>query len=548
MARASVSWRISLLVFVFNLKNLLKMQTKIDKTSTHPLLEYQDWIICAFCFCLYLLIFNSLLLRFGPGLEDIQEISKIEWVWAAQGRWGCMLLRYCLGGGPCYPASGIAAGFMLAVATLLQTKILKIEHFYGKLLYSATSFFCFQWASRTPFACDCDSVAFSMLFCTISVYILLFLSNSKKQILFSSLALCLGLSGYQSCALYYGSLIILVLILKLQQEEHINFTFITKTFIVTFVGLALYFTVDCFLKAYVPVSTLSWAKEYQAGMTGYEALKQCSGISDVLTLFYTQVFAPVCHDVLGQRGGAASVLYPTVWIASIIYVCAHIKTDTLKKICLRSLLLTVLIFLPYATTLLLFSKEANTSRIWMAQPLVFAGVWALIYRKYHFPSKKINITLFVISCTFIFKAMYFSSAQARDEAYYIARAKEELQEMDILAKTEEAKTGLNNAPYLICGSLKEGPSGIFRKRGTTKDFYLNEPLPVFYGDKEAFAKACISSYRNYFRMPRFCIATDEQEAQYAALLSTMPCWPEAGSVKAAKNAILIKIGGPKESL
>lgn len=522
------------------------MQNSGNIESSNSFGFFNELKLVFFYFLLYLLVFNSLLFRFGPGVEDVQTIPDLEWIWAVQGRWGTMLLRYFLGGGPCYPASGIAAGFMLSIAFLFQTKILGITTTWGKCFYGASCFFCFQWVHMLPFAGLCDGVAFSLICCTFSAYFLIY-AHSKRMLALAAVMLCFGLSCYQSCSFYYGALVIFIILLQQEDKLYIDFGFIKRVVSITIVGVALYLAMDFVFKLYAPLDQIAWAKEYQGSMTGYKDLKNCTGVSDFLTLFYTQVFAPMCHDVLGQRAGESSKIYILVWPAVLLYMIFWWKKHSVFCNIIRCFLIISLIFLPYVTTLLLFSPKVNDPRVWMAQPLVFAGMWALLYRKYNFSSQKLNAAIFVVSTVLIFKVMYYSSAKARDEVYYIDRAKEELLEMNILAKTEEAKTGLSNVPYLICGTLKEGASGIFRSR-VKRNFYLHEALPVFYGDKNAFDYACIDSYKRYFRMPNFSIANNAQEEEYASALSTMPCWPELGSVKAVKNAVLIKIGSPKGSL
>ncbi len=493
------------------------------------------WYVCYFV--LYVAVYGALCMRDGLCSEDTTLSGYNTGVYLANGRWLVHIFHQFVGVGPHQPISGLLSGAFIAVALVFQTKVFRMQLAWQKIAYAVLYLACMQWAFILRYAVMCDGLALALLAGSASVYCLS-LPFSRKRLLYAAALASLCVAGYQTCALYLASMIVMLIMQKIilgANWREIR-SFSLYAFAAMAGGLVLYEAVSLMGRSLVDDDYLAFVNSYQGSMTGWSAMRSMTLEQSIMHFANYAVVMPL-KSVLGMR-------YSGQWVytTALVALMAIFVRSLLRRKLLVSVLLCVLgtfcIYLPESMTALMPGWVSNMVRVKVAEPVVVAGMWSLFLFQLSLPASGKLVQCVYALCLLLFvKSMYMGALMARDEAYYFQAAMAEIRSMHTAACIEARCSDMDDFNIILCGDVAEKPDEqifLVKKYG----YYLEQPLPYFL-HVPIWSKA----YIKYARLPRIRLGDAKDIARYRDKLETMPVWPNPGSVSAADaHTILIKIG------
>lgn len=504
--------------------------------------QYIKWFLIYFS--LFLLCYGLLIFRFGRGVEEVGYLpcTNTYYVFYACGRWVYGLYRLFFGFGSASPfAAGIVTGIYVSVTLILQTKMLNIERPSLKLLFGVISICCMWWTSHLVYSVQSDATALIILLSTIAAKLAF---EGKRKPWWTLMLLYLSICGFQTAFIYFWAMYILLYLSKRDRKfTKAEVKRASIALLMTFLAIILYFITRVLIvkSGLIPQPIIDFCIRYNEQQTQWPNIfRIISGdMTDAnvtLQRVVSAVMVTPARNILGFAHWGQWV-YTTALIPAVcLTVTLWKKAGTTGNKC-AALLPLGLIYLPYTASVILMSP--GLSRLFMAEPLVAAGLWCLFLRQVHLNLKGKYI-LYILMALVTLKGIYYGALYASDEKYYYDSKLRELTLMYIRGQQESIRHGADDCAILLCGS----PNCDSKSSGWAK---FLAPQHVSMKDQGLYPKSAIpdfatAKYASYARLPNLRDALPEEVVKYGDALRNMPIWPQNGSVTYEQGVILIKIG------
>ena len=178
-------------------------------SCSEPKIRKDAFWFATFMF-LYLLVNAFVLMRPSPHWDEILDWNgQATDTYLVAGRWAGWMYRMVFGVGMFQVTSGLVAGVYVALALVLQTKLLHLDSPVFKFTYAALYIGCNQIVTQLVYSFQSDTTMLGLLLVTVAVYILV----RFDKIIFSALLLSVALGTYQSiglCFLVFWAAVVLV--------------------------------------------------------------------------------------------------------------------------------------------------------------------------------------------------------------------------------------------------------------------------------------------------------------------------------------------------
>lgn len=463
---------------------------------------------------IYMLIHGYLMLRLGLHQDEVYDFCGEEaGLYAAAGRWGVLLWRYVFGEGASLYAAGITAGIATAITVVWQTKILKLDDVYAKLLYCAFYVGCTQYAHMIRYAFLSDVIAVAMLAVTAGIY---YLSKpGKVNSLYSILLLAFALGTYQATCFYIAVLWFAYQLRMQQVGTGVNtWQELKKLCVVGGIALVLWWALKQ-ATTRLPLVTeehLSYAQSYQKSLTNWAAFTQGSW-GDKLALL-EHAFRYLFWSQLG-RTYTGQWVYATALIPVALLAWHTWKQKGWATKLLQYGMLAMVWVLPHCLIFMLLKQQPPHTLL--AEPLAVATLWGMSAAYLPQVLKK---GMLVLIPFMLLKAGYRSADMAKTEAHEHELCIAELREIRSRGMATAAENQLPQKYKIL----------IF---GEPENAKVSVQLPCLY---------LMKFYLRTYKLNPMHIGSSQDTADNHAMLEQMPAWPVPGSVQHNGQDVIIKLG------
>lgn len=481
-------------------------------------------VICGLCFLLiYLFVYFPLCLRNGLHWDEVFDTAgRANGTYIAAGRWGLSLYRWVFGLGYLPLISGIAAGGFLAVALVLQVKLIGIKSRYAKLSYGLLYFGCVQWAAQLQYSHQSDAIALAILCVTVAAY-LFFRQNRRSNVAAVALVVY-ACAVYQTAMLYLLALIILRYVAGADSMACV-WRGVVRPFVWIFIAGCLYLLTSVISKSISLVSPadLFYMKCVQASMSKWPEILSASSPSEMihLLIYYAGCYSKVIiKNLLGLTYEGqwiyATLMLPIGWLSWRYW--------SEKRDCVRVAGLLIAWVLPFVMALVVMTDQG--ARVSLAEPLVLAGIWGVWIKSRG--ERLRHRWVMVALCGFVMlKGAYRCAIIADDERNEYASKMENVQNLNARLMVMADASGMASPDVIYFGEMKKACHNPYVKRwGKRRDKQVLPSLPDGTMPEE-------------FCMP-IRKAGNLEMAIYSEQVKVMPIWPAPGSIRAADGVIIIK--------
>lgn len=478
---------------------------------------------------LYLCIYGLTIFRFGMDWDEVNCFgfpANVEYL--LNGRWGLYLYRVVMGGGALPFVGGLVAGFYMAAALVLQTRLFGLRRLWQQLVYGVMYLGCLQWAFQLRYSVQSDAVALGFLL--LSGAACLLARPGVWRTAGAAVAVTLALSVYQSIGLYWVVLLGGWIAADTMRRGVLpGRRWWVRAALVTLCAIVLYFCI-----AGVVASCADAPAEYKEDMaqsvTGRypQWMTQARGAKELVVAFlHYALKAPVDLFFNGNTE------YHNHWVCytAVVPVAGvlFLSWRRLPRIsaAVVSAVAVALPFLPYETL------RYFPTRVYVAEPLALACAWGLLLSAWpQGISRWWRRGLLLLAGFVALKAMYRGALMARDEAYYFQQGLVELQNMHERGRQVALAHGLKDCPIVLFGAADRPQGDLYSMEQHGR--YPDSALPEF----NCFGA---TNYAKYMRLRNLRQAAKGEEKQHAAALQDMPCWPADDSIRVDRDIVIIKI-------
>lgn len=460
-------------------------------------------------------------------------IFNHDTIFLAAGRWCGFLFRALLGHGPCYPIVGIMGGLLLNAAILLQLKLCGMHRLWQMLTFTTLYLCSVGWCDNLQYSTMSDFFAASVLLTTLAVH--LQAKAGRRHSAAAVLCLTLAFGCFQSSALCYIALVmLLVLRAALDGDAAAVRKLILRSMALAAVALVAFYACHAVARRFAPADMLHIARIYQGSMVGWRDVIHMPAAEAWAYILKLAIKAPLAC-MFGVSGDLGQWLYATVWLPVGLLVYRTARAHGKAKAALAAVFCALLVYVPFFFSAVLLNKKGVLPYMCMAQPMVLCGLWSVGILSHEGFCRRFRTLLVVFLLAAFVKNSYAVNVAARNDRYFYDMARHEMREMYLLSRVEAQKAGVQDAPYLVVGTIPspKEPCEI------DKDVCRNTALPQLL-----FAANRVNAHADFLRLSKMRSATDAEVAAHAQALSQMPVWPAIGSVKADGDAVLIKINEP----
>lgn len=483
---------------------------------------------CAYVL-LYLCIYGLTIFRFGMDWDEVNCFglpANVEYL--LNGRWGLYLYRVVMGGGTLPFVGGLVAGFYMAAALVLQTRLFGLQRLWQQLVYGVMYLGCLQWAYQLRYSVQGDAVALGFLL--LSGAACLLARPGVWRTAGAVAAVVLALSVYQSLGLYWVVLLAgWIAVDTLRRGTLPCLRWWLRAAAVAMCAVAVYFCI-----ASVVTSCVDAPAEYKEEMARSVANRyphwvyQAHGAKELVVAFlHYALKAPVDMFINGNRE------YHNHWVcytaavpvAAVLWLAwRRLALVPAVAVCCA---VVALPFLPYETL------RYFPARVYVAEPLALACAWGLLLSAWPQGISRWWLRGLLLLAGFVaLKAMYRGALMARDEAYYFQQGLVELQNMHERGRQVALAHGLKDCTIVLFGAADRPQGDLYSMEQHGR--YPDSALPEFnFFGSTNFAK--------YMRLRNLRQAAKGEEKLHTAALQDMPCWPADDSIRVDRDIVIIKI-------
>lgn len=478
---------------------------------------------------IYVCIYGLTIFRFGMDWDEVNcfgHPANVEYL--LNGRWALYLYRVLMGGGTLPFAGGLVAGFYMAAALVLQTRLFRIERLWQKMVYGAMYMGCLQWVFQLRYSVQSDALALGFLL--LSAAALLLARPTAPRVCAAVAAIACSLGGYQTLGLYWVVLVAAHLAVFIL----LNRSFPARRWWLCTGAATVAAIVLCFAFAGLAQAWADAPAEYKADMARSvtdrypQWVYQAHGIKEqVVAFLHYAIKAPLDLFFNGN------IQYHNHWVCFTAFIpiaCvirhAWSRLDWIQAAAV-SVLALALPFLPYETL------RYFPSRVYVAEPLALACSWGLLLTVW--PARPLPFwrrAILLLAGFVMLKSMYRAALMARDEAYYFQQGLVELQNMHERGRQAALQNGLKDCPIVLFGAAERPDGDLYSMEQNGR--FPDSALPEFN-----FLGA--SNYAKYMRYRNLRQAAKGEEKQYAKAINEMPCWPADDSIRVDQGIVIIKI-------
>ena len=477
----------------------------------------------------YLCIYGLTIFRFGMDWDEVNCFglpANVECL--LNGRWALYLYRVAMGGGTLPFAGGLVAGFYMAAALVLQTRLFHLERMWQKMVYGVMYMSCLQWVFQLRYSIQSDAVALGFLLLSAAALLLARPTALRTGAAVAAITCSLGI--YQSLGLYWVVLVMVYLTCHIFK----NGSFPAKGWWLGTAAATVAAIVLCFAFAGLAEAWADAPAEFKADMassvTGRHPqwVYQAHGIKEqVVAFLHYAITVPLDLFFNGN------IQYHNHWVCFTAFIpIACVIWHAWRSLgwmqaAAASALALALPFLPYETL------RYFPTRVYVAEPLALACSWGLLLAVW--PARSLprwRTAILLLAGFVMLKSMYRAALMARDEAYYFQQGLVELQNMHERGRQVALQNGLKDCPIVLFGAAErpDGDMYSMEQNGRFPDTAL--PEFNFFG---------ASNYAKYMRYRNLRQADKGEKKQYTEALNEMPCWPADDSIRAERGIIIIKI-------
>ncbi len=462
---------------------------------------------------LYLLVNAFVLMRPSPHWDEILDWNgQATDTYLVAGRWAGWMYRMVFGVGMFQVTSGLVAGVYVALALVLQTKLLHLDSPVFKFTYAALYIGCNQIVTQLVYSFQSDTTMLGLLLATVAVYILV----RFDKIIFSALLLSVALGTYQSiglCFLVFWAAVVLV-------QKQLSLKALIRFAVSAGLGICVYIVIfrTILLVVDIPQNVIDYVKNYQLTTTNWRYIPEYDlKLKLIAFAFY---FRQSVMQAFGN-GETFNWVTASAIIPFVVLVWRRIREKSAALLKLGNIaLLLVIWYAPFALTFLLLGFPGD--RVCMAAPMSAAFLWLLLLKESSAESKLVPIVL-IGSLMFVVKATYTNGIKARQEAYEHDYAVRQLHEMYYHARTLAASSRLSQYEIILMAD-GENSNSVFK-----------------FSAPEYFKSGVLDWYAAHYRLHGLRYAKETDYTKYADAMKTMPHWPDLNSIKQVNGDIIIRV-------
>ncbi len=406
-------------------------------------------IIIGLCYlAAYFLVYGYIILRFGLNQDEILDFrGEASDSYLAAGRWGIVLYKDFFVSG-CSPyIAGIVSGIYLAIAFVVQTRLLRLKSLGSLIFFGAVSISAPQYASMLVYSIQIDAVAFGLLLSTVSVAMLSSAPRfSWKEWGLASVLLALALGMYQTILAYFAVLYLAVYLEKKEEgkQPHArdlawHLLSVAVTAVVIWKGIVLLTQ----MPGVIDGPTLRTMEDYQQSLVAsWKSFPDFSPMEQLRFMgFVGKQFLSCC---LG-------LFYPSGWMVSIVLVpigmllVRYFRTRRgISDFLLRSAIVLLIWGLPHLYIIYMVNFQGG--RLAPAEPLACACLWGLALRPMNLGYRGIRV-ICLAALLLLIKSGYNTSAAAWQERIEYEQQSGELRALYNEARAAAKEHGLTFGSY-----------------------------------------------------------------------------------------------------
>ena len=472
---------------------------------------------------LYLLTYSKLCVRGGLHWDELFDLAgAANGTYIAAGRWGLALYRWVFGVGYMPWISGVIAGIYIAVALVLQTRLLKISSMPLKFVYGAFYIGSIQWASQLQYSHQSDAVGLALLCVTLAAY---WYGISKRRFWFPCVMLVAFASSVYQTAMLYFVVLLCAGVLVQARDAKLQLRDVMDILLITFVSGCLYL-LSRYVTELLPLASsadVGYMRAVQHSMTKWCEIASAPAWSDRWSLFflYSMCFIKVVvKNILG-------LTYEGQWVyttAAVPVCCLVIQWTIFKKEYLKAILCLCIWGLPFAMCLVLMTDQG--ARVSLAEPLSVAILWA-VYLELCPPGKSVKWGVLILSAFVLLKGGYRVSGIAEDEKNVYQSKMENLRTLNSRLLSVSDAAQLVSPRILYFGTVPAGGHNPYLERwNRRRDNAVLMVLP----DGTFPAELTVALHR----------ANAAEKQRYAEIVEAMPSWPDIGCIAVHDNVVLLR--------
>lgn len=475
---------------------------------------------------LFLLVYLYLSLRLAPFGDEAWDWDMLDrGVYIAAGRPGLAAYLSLFAGHGVPFAYCIGAAVFFAASICTQLSLLPIREGVAHFTYIAVQLGIIQFSYVMIDSFLADAVMLGIFLASLSFWLIVRMGKRAAGIIGAVLCAAAAASVYQLLLLVIPVLFLVYTLLTAKEGElrtHLMRGLVTTGVCVG--AIALYRCASFACMGLVSQSVIDSVNRYQESLVTW-------GLIDIAT-HVLHIGKQWCMHLVGA-GYAGEYLYATTLIP-VVLLSAGILRDSRFSGTERLLYglipfaLYVLPFLPMAAL-----GEDQGARLYLAEPLACAGLWiALVQQRgWHLKPAAARIA-FALSLMVLLKACYTVS----DIAFYQHRIYLESQTTFIELKDRIAQ--LENQEGFATGTVPVVISGQWQSELRKADKFNS----CIINPSDCFYHKFIGNLQ--------CKGVGESstpQKELAALLKSMPAWPDAGSLRFYKGEIIVKFDIPRKA-
>lgn len=467
---------------------------------------------------LYLLVNLFVLMRPSPHWDEILDWNgQATDTYLVAGRWAGWMYRMVFGVGMFQVTSGLIAGVYVALALVIQTKLLQLDSPAFKFTYAALYIGCNQIVTQLVYSFQSDTSMFGLLLATVAVYVLV----RFDKIIVSALILSVALGMYQSIGLCY--LVLWAAVVLVQKQ--LSLRSLIRFALSAGLGIVVYFLVHktILLLVDIPQNMIDYVKNYQLTTTNWRYIPEYDWKFKLIAFaFY---FRQSVMQAFGN-GETFNCVTASAIIPFVVLVWRRIREKAGFVLKLGNIVLLLVIwYAPFALTFLLLGFPGD--RVCMAAPLSAAFLWLLMLKEIPAGGKLAPVVL-IVALLVVVKAAYTNGIRARQEAYEHDYAVKQLHEMYYHARSVAASSQLRQYEIIL---MADGEN-------TNPVFKFSAP--------EYFKSSVLDWYASHYRLHGLRQADESDYTKYADVMKTMPHWPDLNSIKQVDGDIIIRLSAEQE--
>lgn len=490
---------------------------------------------------MYLLVYGFLMERNAPLWDEVFDASgEGMYSYLMADRWGLAAYRFLFGEGFQPYVAGIVAGLWIAAALVVQVTAFRLAGYFSPLVYGAAYNMSISWAFQVVYSHQSDAVALGILCATIAACCLF---SAKRGVLGIGL-LVLSLSIYQMLLLYYVAVVLALFVFRQRTDGDRIVMLALRGCLVSILSVVAVYGISWGVcRAVAPPAEISARfSGYQASLSCWPDIASAGGIANGIKAFlYWELIN--LRSMLNSMFGCG---YPGQWpypVALVLLIC--LLPFMVRELgWQRSAALVIMGLLPYSFYPILLMSRYGTegalnARMGLAEPVFIGAVWACFVQadKGVFCCLHRNAAVCCLLVFSILKGAYKTSNMAREEMRIQHAMYTQYHEMGIRARLLSDQGEHGNPVVLVCQEKESSHWG----EGPRMSIY---DKPVQTGDLvrlDVYPPGVFKAFADYCGEPQLKVASEADLERHQEVLSEMPSWPKAGSVRKHQGEIIIKL-------